>query len=140
MARKNDPYRSLTGMSCGPTVDVRLDYPEDLLRAQGELDHINGALMGLLGSRPAGAVGSRRKTTGMGLSSEASDPARFTAAGEVTSYDAARVARLRARGAELIRVITGHHFWAGLDAADVSAAWAALQHRRAPRHIDEAAG
>ncbi|MGW0769251.1 hypothetical protein [Streptomyces sp. NPDC002676] len=84
---------------------ISYKYPQDLIDAQTELDEVHDALKNCFGS-PPGPVEPRN------------------------TDDAATVARLRARAAELVGKIVAHRFWRELDPADVPTAWDALRNSR----------
>lgn len=102
------------------------NYPQDLVDAQTELDQIHNDLKGYFNEHPwpAGPEKTREPLESAGR------PSPSRGSNSWTPGDAVRVARLRARGAELVGKIVAHRFWRELGPADVPAVWDALKDHR----------
>ncbi|MGW0882529.1 hypothetical protein [Streptomyces sp. NPDC002671] len=106
---------------------ISYKYPQDLIDTQTELDEVHDALKNFFGG-PPGPV-EPRNTRGS-LENALWRSPRRSSQGLAAPDDAAKVARLRARAAELVGKIVAHRFWSELDPADVPTAWDALRDSR----------
>ncbi|MEY9988043.1 hypothetical protein ABIE67_000075 [Streptomyces sp. V4I8] len=103
-------------------------FPQDLNDAQGELDQIHSTLTELCSKLPWSA---NSRDIQEPHESTWRPPPRLPSEGW-DSDEAAEIARLRARSAELVGKIVAHPFWQVLDPADMPAAWDGLQQHPHP--------
>ncbi|MFE7076485.1 hypothetical protein ACFU96_41000 [Streptomyces sp. NPDC057620] len=106
--------------------ETTYDFPETLIEAQRELDEVRRELHVLLANQPwsvepmpAWSTHENAWRTASRPDSPGWDPA-----------DQERIAGLRAKEAECVRLIVCHPFWSGIDLAERMAARSQLKHHR----------